>query len=266
MFSGISFSGRMGSGKNYCAELLRRSVVVPHARKNGAYLEELSFGMHVKRLAGLMLNAPCITEAEKNTSIPPGFHYDVKPAVRMFFFPDHDHRDSSDTRWWSDNLMVSGTLVCTYLELVLIIEEGLEQHAPVTRGGLLQILGSEIIRKKVHEDFWIEIVHRQILKLNKDGVHWIVTDARFPNELEMIGNCGGLCLYVKTTVPYSGARCPNHISERALDGVSMRTLRNDHTLQTNANLHGLMMGTWDDVCAKLAMVRVQTVGDTATNQ
>ncbi len=256
-FFGISFSGRMGSGKNYLAGLLQKNVKAPHGSKAAPYIHELSFGHYVKMFGAFLLDAPCFREEDKNAPIPAGFKYDVERAVRMVFFPKR-----TDRQWRFENLSVGGAPVCTYLELVCIIEEGLAAHMPATRGRLLQVLGTDIIRKKVHTDFWMELLRRRIVELNEARQHWVVTDARFPNEVKMIEENGGLCLYVRSCVPYAGTRDPNHESERALDGMRMRTVINDRTPHTNANLNGLLLGTWGDVCAKLAMVPMQEVGHT----
>jgi hypothetical protein len=254
-FNGISFSGRMGSGKNYLAELLRKNVAAPRGTDAPPCIRELSFGIAVKRFCQYMLDASCIDEQDKNAPIPDGFNYNVKLAVHMTFFDRGDDKD-----WLNKTLHVSGTPVCTYLELIGIIEAGIEAHKPTTRGRLLQVLGTDIVRKQVHADFWVETLRHRIVKLNKEGVRCVVTDARFPNEIRMLEENGVLCLYVRSSVPYTGTRDPNHESERALDGMRMRTLVNDRTPHTDAKLDGLLLGTWGDVCAKLAMVKMQEVG------
>ena len=58
----------------------------------------------------------------------------------------------------------------------------------------LQLIGTEVFRNHWHQDIWILTMENRI----KDATHNIViTDARFPNEVQMIRRLGGKIVRVK---------------------------------------------------------------------
>lgn len=73
---------------------------------------------------------------------------------------------------------------------------------------LLQIIGTGF-RDSLHPDIWVKILENKVKKHNN---HVVVTDVRFPNEVEMINN-NGFCVVVKRP-GYDG---DEHKSEHALD-------------------------------------------------
>lgn len=68
-----------------------------------------------------------------------------------------------------------------------------------TYRGILQQLGTEIIRTHLHRDFWVLNMQRKIVEAesSKDGADVIlITDVRFPNEAEMIHRNKGIVVNV----------------------------------------------------------------------
>ena len=58
----------------------------------------------------------------------------------------------------------------------------------------LQLMGTEVFRNHFHQDTWILSMEAKL----KDTKHDVViTDARFPNEVNMIRNLGGVVVRVK---------------------------------------------------------------------
>src|SRR6185503_18980748 len=65
---------------------------------------------------------------------------------------------------------------------------------------ILQKVGTELFRerlpelcKNISDDIWIRSVDRQIMNLRKKGLtKFVITDVRFPNELEFIKQKNGL--------------------------------------------------------------------------
>lgn len=58
---------------------------------------------------------------------------------------------------------------------------------------ILQEMGTEVIRNSFHNDFWIHSLFRKI----EYGVNLIITDVRFPNEIDAIGREFGILIRVK---------------------------------------------------------------------
>ena len=52
----------------------------------------------------------------------------------------------------------------------------------------LQFLGTNLLRNQLHQNIWVDCLERKILASKKNIV---ITDVRFPNEIDMIRNIGG---------------------------------------------------------------------------
>lgn len=77
---------------------------------------------------------------------------------------------------------------------------------------VLQIVGTDMFRD-LWEDCWINIVKKKLQKAKDDEYKYaIVTDTRFPNEADMLGNMDAY-LFRFTRAPLADY----HISETALD-------------------------------------------------
>lgn len=53
----------------------------------------------------------------------------------------------------------------------------------------LQFLGTNLLRNQLHQNIWVDCLERKIVNSDKNIV---ITDVRFPNEIEMIRNLGGV--------------------------------------------------------------------------
>jgi hypothetical protein len=138
---------------------------------------------------------------------------------------------------------------------------------------LLQLLGTEIMRDKVHPNVWVNALmadytgkiaedhqfiddgktHPLVLEYPK----WIITDMRFPNELEAVEEKGGITIRVVRPVEnypenpnFNGdmqiavKMAHNHPSETALDNAKF-----DYVIDNN--------GTIDDLIQKVKVILVK---------
>ena len=64
----------------------------------------------------------------------------------------------------------------------------------VTPRFTLQHFGTDVVRQHMLDNFWIAAVQKQIENSNSNI---IVTDARFPNELDMVRKLGGITVRIK---------------------------------------------------------------------
>lgn len=91
-------------------------------------------------------------------------------------------------------------------------DEGVDGYAvmPMSYRLFLQKLGTEAIREGLHMDTWINAL---MSSYHEERSKWIITDLRFPNELDCILAHGGITVRVTrpSTIP------PVHDSETALD-------------------------------------------------
>jgi hypothetical protein len=97
---------------------------------------------------------------------------------------------------------------------------------------LMQGWGS-LRREFFHPDYWIQIVFDKIKSdsNNEDSIY-IITDCRFPNEINYLKSHGGITINIKRDSVYD----PNetHISEIALDSYVDEfdfTINNDGTIE-----------------------------------
>ena len=56
---------------------------------------------------------------------------------------------------------------------------------------LLQIIGTDCFRNLVDPEFWVKVGIRDINLMTNSGFDVVVSDCRFPNEIEAIKNLGG---------------------------------------------------------------------------
>lgn len=105
---------------------------------------------------------------------------------------------------------------------------------PMTVRDLLQKLGTEAMRNGLHTNVWVNALfadykrNLELVKSDKSDYdlkveevgeypNWIITDMRFPNELEAVKNRGGITIRVVR----QGTILGTHPSETALDGHTM---------------------------------------------
>lgn len=101
---------------------------------------------------------------------------------------------------------------------------------------ILQYLGTDLFRNQLvnimphlGNDIWVEVVRKQILngwESDKETC-FVVTDVRFPNEVKMIKDLGGIMFRVKRDDKSS---TDSHISEAHIDNLYVdQELLNDGT-------------------------------------
>jgi len=72
---------------------------------------------------------------------------------------------------------------------------------------LMQRLGTDLFRQRVHPDIWVACAEQR-LRRHRPGSPVVFTDLRFPNELALIRRWGGFVVYLES----SASSC-NHSSE-----------------------------------------------------
>lgn len=66
---------------------------------------------------------------------------------------------------------------------------------------LLIDLGTNVVRKMVDDDAWVNLAKERIRQAHRDGHNVVVTGIRMPNELRMIRNLNGYSVWVDRPVP-----------------------------------------------------------------
>jgi len=114
----------------------------------------------------------------------------------------------------------------------------------------LQYLGTDAMRNGLHSNVWVNSLFADYKPPKMSEYHpsnWIITDLRFPNELEAVKQRNGItikiekaCKYCKGT-GYHKMSCdsiliPQHISETALDHITDW----DYILKNNGTIKDLI--------------------------
>ena len=109
--------------------------------------------------------------------------------------------------------------------------EGSAKHIPHyalndrTPRHAMQTLGTEWGRNCMGEDFWVEAASEQIEHVLNNGLNVVVDDVRFPNEMDMIRDLGGIVVRIRRPALEKAHRKPwykrwfssSHSSEGSLD-------------------------------------------------
>ena len=77
-------------------------------------------------------------------------------------------RETEDV-WWSQRLQMPG----------------------LTPRRVLQVVGTDLFRERFHDDIWVAAVERRITNMGPSSPI-VITDCRFPNEMNMIRRLGGV--------------------------------------------------------------------------
>jgi len=101
---------------------------------------------------------------------------------------------------------------------------------------LLQKLGTEAMRDGLHPNAWVNALfadYRGPKMSEYNPSNWIITDMRFPNEMEAVKDKGGITIRVVRPDMHSlQAMVPAHASETALDDAEFDyEIQNDGTLE-----------------------------------
>lgn len=84
---------------------------------------------------------------------------------------------------------------------------------------MLQLIGTDALRKVVHDDFWVIPMKRKLKEHIRNEQHVVISDVRFMNEINMIRSLGGKVVKVDRENPdkISNAK---HSSELELDNYN----------------------------------------------
>jgi hypothetical protein len=153
----ISISGKIGSGKDTIAEIIKQEMP-------GAGWEVKKFAGKLKEIATLL------------TSIP------------VTQFEDQNFKQTLLSSEWNDT-----------------------NGDAMTVRDFLQRLGTEAMRLGLHENVWVNALFSDY----QNNSNWIITDTRFPNEIDACVHHGAITILVqRDSSNHIGTA---HASETALD-------------------------------------------------
>lgn len=252
----IGISGKMGSGKNLvCIIIQGLTAAKKHNIENPSFewikkyyinsiWEQKAFAGKLKQTASLLTGIPVEKFEDqdfKNKELPEEwdkfafYRENTRRPLRIYSSKEEAEKD------------------------VKIFKGGKVEILKMTPRLLLQVIGTECIRDKVHPNAWVNAlfadykyeIHRSEVPTRAAGFidqhvypNWIITDMRFPNELEAVKNRGGITIRVNR--PYSTVAGDNgipatfnhaqfHPSETALDDAEF-----DYTIENDSSIEDLI--------------------------
>ena len=209
----IGIAGRLGSGKDTVGEVIQKLCLT----NNGVEFEIKKFAGKLKTIASLVTGVP----VEK--------------------FEDQEFKQKYMSEEWNN-------------PNPLIYENGNKAWMPMTYREFLQKLGTEAMRDGLHTNVWVNALfadykmsYRQHPDIDyvehKAYPNWIITDVRFPNEVEAVEEREGITIRVVRGcskcggIGYHKLSCSKqyekqHPSETALDDAKFDyEIINDGTLE-----------------------------------
>jgi|688.fasta_scaffold253408_2 hypothetical protein len=64
----------------------------------------------------------------------------------------------------------------------------------------MQFIGTDLFREHFKNDIWVIILKKRILELSQT-TNLVITDCRFPNEINMLRNCGAKIIHIYRSLP-----------------------------------------------------------------
>lgn len=203
----IAIGGKMGSGKNTVCDIIQELC----EKHNGPKFEQKAFAGKLKQTASLLTGVP----------------------IEMW--EDQEFKKQEMPKCWN-KLQQSGRN---------------KVSIPMTYREFLQKLGTEAMRDGLHTNVWVnalfaDYTYNKICNCKKncrcehDLPNWIITDLRFPNEMDAVKERNGITIRVVRSFNHKmGSKetgtidlTPLHPSETALDGAKFDyEIINDGTIE-----------------------------------
>jgi hypothetical protein len=121
---------------------------------------------------------------------------------------------------------------------------------------VLQYWGTEVCRKGFHDDIWIASLENK-LRNSRDNI--VISDCRFPNEIDSIRNAGGKIVWVRRgELPewYSVALSANQGHNWALNELKLRKIHASETAWVGTDFDHVLDndGSIDDLYRSTALI------------
>lgn len=162
----VSFTGPKGSGKDSSADILKEEKIASGSISFAGPLKKIC--CEVFKLHHNLVNDPILKEKEFDTPITLTSAHFRKINLLMTDILDQDE---------------------FFYNPYKASIAGLEGQVITTPRHLLQFIGTEYIRNRIHPDWHLQAAFSKttLAKLDEEGLY-CVTDARFPNEYEFLAN------------------------------------------------------------------------------
>ena len=217
----VGISGKMGSGKNLvCTIIQGLTAAKKHNIENPSFewikkyyinsiWEQKAFADKLKDMVCLLIG--CTREQLEDR--------------------EFKEKELGEEWWYTYGRIGNVDILVSYLDMDKEFKNNNNAYIEkLTPRELLQIIGTECIRDKVHPNAWVNALFADYKScslpdettfiddegfIRKNSSQWIITDMRFPNELEAVKRRGGITIRVNRP----GLAESNHESETSLDSA-----------------------------------------------
>jgi hypothetical protein len=169
-------------------------------------------------------------------------------AVEAVTNPEHDWWLEEQSEWeikkFAGKLKTIASIIAGVPEEQFEYQKFKQKQMPkdwgMTYREFLQKLGTEAMRDGLHPNVWVNALFSDYIPYSVRGssyeqieTNWVITDVRFPNEVEAIVKRGGITIRVVRPDMHSlQSMIPAHVSETALDDIMVHyEIVNDGTLE-----------------------------------
>lgn len=252
----IALKGKLGSGKDTVAEIIKEQLT-----KNKILYQHLTFAENLRMCVkifsdGKIEPSKTVTPTDKATFIEKNvFGKNVEEILRNLKkslshvlykdiceleetsgFTGMPH-DREETKMWLPRAFLLQMLSVIFPDITAASKNDfVPKHPEITIGRVLQLYGSDIVRNNFGGYTWALALRNEL----KSSHITIITDLRFPEELDMIQKNNCIIYNVQADKRLSSSRSDGrsltHISETALDKLNDKTIRN---IDNNGSLEQL---------------------------
>ena len=202
----IGFSGRVESGKDTSAGFVREL--------SDEDWEIKKFAAKLKQIASILTGIPAYNFEDqefKKQELPKEWIQRPRFAIDMSIIP-HDLNLKEVMQMWKENgpIMYKESEIAPDIQPITIVP------AFETWREFLQVLGTECMRNKLHNNVWINALWADYwseVEAADTETGWLITDVRFKNEAESIKERGGVVVRLRRNENKEAS----HPSETELD-------------------------------------------------
>lgn len=239
----ISISGKINSGKDTVAAILQILSKAPHLNNKGVLkalndVKSLNNVYNIKKFADRLKDMVCLLLGCTREQLE-----------------DRDFKEKElGEEWWYWKNMYGNMF--SYLDFKKEQDKERFSLVKLTPRKLLQLMGTECGREILHPNIWVNALFSEYRPIdlhnnisNKDVLdyssatfpNWIISDMRFPNELQAVKDRDGLTIRVNR--PQLIEKDFEHPSETALDDAEFDIIINNN-------------GTLDDLITKVRNLQI----------
>ena len=221
----ILISGKLQSGKNQFAEYLQKAFEKKVITvKGNEYIEQDYRPYKISSdLFARSLKDWCKEDFAKLSAVLENLSEQIKSKINLY----------SDTREHMIAPDALDDIENTVDQLKIRDDNWYEDKTEITRV-ILQLYGTDIFRKRVDDNFWVQQMKDRVLASNSDII--LITDTRFPNEIEGMydDSYETVAIRIQRNIN-TQERIASHASETSLDNWTEW----DYVVENNGSLEHL---------------------------